>query len=110
VKSQELPTREPYSPQAAIEEIENAFVFNNSPTENQVKLCQHVEAWGKALSIEIASLVPEGKEKTMAINNVLAAVVWCRHAICRQPTIEFVSTGPVPEMSLGPINIVPKKQ
>jgi hypothetical protein len=98
MKSQELPLREPHSPQAIIEEVEQTFVFNNSPTTDQVKLCQHIESWGKAFSIEIASLVPESKEQTMAINNVLAAVVWCRHAILRQPTIEFVSTGLVPEM------------
>jgi len=103
-KSCELPPREPYSPQAAIEEVEQTFVFNNAPTEDQVKLAQHIETWGKALSIEIASVVPEGKEKTIAINNVLAAVVWCRHAIFRQPTIEMVSTGPVPDMKLNPEN------
>jgi hypothetical protein len=93
MKSQELPPREPYTPQATIEEIEKTFVFNNAPTPDQMKMCQHIECWGKALSIEIASLVPEGKEQTMAINNVLAAIVWCRHAICRQPTIEFGVTG-----------------
>jgi hypothetical protein len=102
MKDQEIPLREPHSPQVVIEEVEQTFVFNNAPTENQVKLCQHIEAWGKAFSIEIASLVPEVKEQTMAINNVLSAVVWCRHAILRQPTIEFVSTGPVPQMHIKP--------
>lgn len=101
-KSQELPPREPISPETAIRDVEDAFVFNNQPTEHQVKLCQHIESWGKALAIEIASLVPEGKEQTVAINNVLSAVMWCRHGIMRQPTIEFVATGPVPEMTLNP--------
>lgn len=95
-KSQELPPREPYSPQAAIEDVESNFVFNNAPTEHQVKLCQHIEAFGKAMAIEIASLVPEGKEQTVAINNVLSAVMWCRHGIMRQPTIELVATSTPP--------------
>jgi hypothetical protein len=98
-QSQEV-SREPYSPQVVIEEIEKTFVFPTTQTEHQMKLCQHVEAWGKALAIEIASVVPEGKEQIVAINNVVSAVMWCRHAIMRQPTIEFVSTGPVPEMKL----------
>ena len=93
MKSQELPPREPYSPENAIREVEEAFVFNNTPTEHQVMRCQHIEKWGRSLAIEIASVVPEGKEKTIAINNVLAAVVWCRHAILLQPTIEFGTTG-----------------
>jgi hypothetical protein len=93
MKSQELPTREPYSPRAVLEDIEQTFVFNNAPTPDQVKQCEHIEGWAKVLSLEIATQVPEGKEKTMAINNVLAAVVWCRHAIFRQPTIEFGVTG-----------------
>jgi len=100
MKSQEV-QREPYSPQAAIEEVEETFVFNNAPTDQQVKLCQHVESWGKALAIEIVSVVPEGKERLIALNNVQSAVMWCRQAIQRQPTIEFVATGPVPEMQLG---------
>lgn len=99
-KSCELPPREPYSPEASIREVEDAFVFSNHPTEHQIKLCQHIETWGKALAVEIASLVPEGKEQTVAINNVLSAVMWCRHGIMKQPTIEFVATGPVPEMQI----------
>jgi hypothetical protein len=99
-KDQEV-QREPYSPQVTIEEVEKTFVFNNAPTPDQVKLCGHIEMWGKALCVEIASVVPEGKEQTIAINNVLAAVIWCRHAIQRQPTIELVSSDPVPEMRIG---------
>jgi hypothetical protein len=100
IKSQELPPREPYSPKAAIEEVEQTFVFNNEPTDDQLKMCRRIEIWGSQLAVVIAAVVPEGKSQMVAINNVQSAVLWARHGIINQPTVELISTVPVPEMKL----------
>lgn len=104
-KSQEV-ERKPYNPQDVVNEINESFSFSTDLTEDQKRLCLHIEAFGRAMATEIAHTVPEGREQIIAINNILAAVMWSRHAIIKQPQIVLVATDPVPEMRIGQVGDV----
>ena len=82
--------REPLDPEAGIQEVEDAFVFNNQPPSTaQRTMCEHVETYARRLAFEIATVVPEGKHRTVAINNVLGAVLWARQGILTAREIEI---------------------
>jgi len=89
--------REPLDPDAGIHEVEEAFVFNdNAPTQAQKAMCEHIEAYARGLAFEIATMVPEGKHRTVAINNVLGAVLWARQGILTARLVEVNVCGENP--------------
>jgi len=90
-------TREPLDIAALVCETEREFQFTNGPlNETQLAACNHIEAFGRGMAQEIATVVPEGKERTIAINAVLTAVLWARQGITRR-CVEVVATLPVPK-------------
>lgn len=84
--------REPLDPAAIALEIEEVFTFNPPLTPDQLHACQQIQEACKHLAHGIAKLVPEGKEQTVAINNLLATALWARHGITRRQ----VTVGAVP--------------
>lgn len=84
--------REPLDPAAVLLEIEEVFTFNPPLTPEQLTACQQIQEACKNLAKGIAKLVPEGKEQTVAINNLLATALWARHGITRRQ----VTVGAVP--------------
>jgi wyosine [tRNA(Phe)-imidazoG37] synthetase (radical SAM superfamily) len=84
--------RPPLDPEALFLEIEEVFTFNPPLTPEQQQACQIISQSCKNLAQGIAKLVPEGKEQTVAINNLLATALWARHGITRRQ----VTVGAVP--------------
>jgi hypothetical protein len=84
--------RDPVDPAAVALEIEEIFTFNPPLTPDQLTACQQIQDACKHLAHGIAKLVPEGKEQTIAINNLLATALWARHGITRRQ----VTVGAVP--------------
>lgn len=99
--------REPLDPAAVLLEIEEVFTFNPPLTPEQVIACQQIQDACKHLAQGIAKLVPEGKEQTIAVNNLLATALWARHGITRRqvtvvavPVWDEKNTPQVPAISL----------
>lgn len=83
----EIADRPPLDPEALALEIEEVFSFNPPLTVDQNHACQQIQNACKTLAHGILKLVPEGKEQTIAINQLLAAALWARHGICRRSII-----------------------
>jgi hypothetical protein len=89
--------REPLDPAVGAREVEEAFQFNNCPSEKQLKKCAHLEQYARGLAFEIAAVVPQGKFQTVAINNLLGALMWARQGILAECDVQFSTTGPGPD-------------
>ena len=77
--------REAWSPEKDIMAVEEQFQFNN-PTEEQQKVLGHIERWGRTFAAELASLLPEGTAKQVAINNVMGAILWSKQSLTHRFT------------------------
>lgn len=84
-------TREAVNLADAVREVEQEFQFSSTPLTNaQAAACNHIEAFGRGMAQDIATMVPPGKEQTIAVNAVLTAVLWARQGITKR-TIEMVA-------------------
>ncbi len=79
-----LVTREPVSLEDTLQEIDDVFVFNPPQTHENLNKCLSIQNACKNLANVIARDVPEGKEQTIAINNLLATALWANHGILRR--------------------------
>lgn len=98
MKDQEV-VRGPTNTASSIEdmsEIAEAFKFNYVPDKEQVEACSYLGHLAKLLAKEIGRVVPDGKHRVVAINNVLGAVLWAHQGILSQRKVEFVAVGPTP--------------
>jgi hypothetical protein len=100
--------RPPLDPEALRQEIEDVFTFGIPVTPEQHHACQQIQNACKTLAHGIMQLVPEGKEQTIAINNLLGVALWSRHGITRRSIIvaagvPWEEAAPVAtEVHLGP--------
>ena len=83
--------REPTSPTQIQQEIDDTFVFNAPMTQENANSCQQVQNACKALADVIAQTVPEGKERTICVNNILSCALFARHGITRRQVVLMVA-------------------
>lgn len=88
----------PNSIDEAKKEINESFVFGESALPGQAEACRSLEAQAHDLANSIAELVPEGKCRTVAINNILGALLWARHGILAQPVAQMGSQTDSPDV------------
>ena len=87
--------RPPVDEDLAVQEVNDDFNFGPATlSEGQRLALSRLEKYGKDLAYEITALVPEGKYRTVAINNVLGAILWARHGIVSSGEVELVSVTP----------------
>jgi len=79
--------REPFNPEQIKQEINDVFVFNPPLSAIHAATCKKIQNACKELAQLIADEVPEGKEQTMAINNLLAVALFARHGITRRQIV-----------------------
>lgn len=65
------------------EEIERCFTYH-APTPDMLPKFQAIRDKAKELAYLIAQHVPDGKEQTIAINNIEAASMWANAGIARR--------------------------
>ena len=85
--------RPPLDPEQTTQDIIEAFAFSNLTPEQEAD-CAEVQDACQKLALLIADKLPEGKEHTVAINNVLAAALWVRHGISRRKPVLMGTTAP----------------
>lgn len=68
-------------------EIDDHFVFNVPLTQEALDTCLKVQTECASLAHLVADATPEGKEQTIAINNILAVALWAVQAITRRQVI-----------------------
>lgn len=64
------------------ERIENDFTYH-PPRGDQPQLYDRVRGSAKAFALVIASMVPEGREKSLALTKLEEAVHWANAGIAR---------------------------
>jgi hypothetical protein len=74
----------PTDPKEVKQEIDDVFIFNPPFSAEHLASCQKIQAACKALAEVIAEQVPEGKERTIAINGLLSVALYARHGITRR--------------------------
>lgn len=89
-----LVTREPLAIDETIQEIDDIFVFNPPQTQENLNKCLTIQNACKNLASLIARDVPEGKEQTIAINNLLATALWANHGILRRQVMVVAVSQP----------------
>lgn len=87
-------SREPITPETIKAEIDDVFVFNSPLSSQNQASCERIQEACRTLAHAIAEEVPEGKDQTVAINNLLAAALWARHGITRRQ-VAVISASPV---------------
>lgn len=87
-------SRPPVTPELIKDEINDVFVFNPPLSGQNLTSCQRVQNACRELAHVIAEEVPEGKEQTIAINNLLATALWARHGITRRQVVVIASASP----------------
>lgn len=76
--------RPPITPETIKAEVNDVFIFNPPLSGNNLASCQRIQNACRDLALVIAEEVPEGKEQTIAINNLLATALWSRQGITRR--------------------------
>lgn len=79
--------RDPVDPQKTRQEIEDVFTFNAPHSKEHYASCQKIQTACKNLAQALIDEVPEGKEQTVAINNLLSAALFARHGITRRQVL-----------------------
>ena len=64
------------------EEIECNFTYH-APKDGQLEIYQNIRTLAKELALEIDEVVPEGREKSLAITKLEEAVFWANAGIAR---------------------------
>ena len=64
------------------EDIENRFTYH-APKDGQLEIYQNIRTLAKELALEIDEVVPEGREKSIAITKLEEAVMWANSGIAR---------------------------
>lgn len=98
--------REPLNPEKIRQEIEDTFVFNPPLSSSSAAACAKIQNACKELALLIAYEVPEGKEQTIAVNNLLSVALFARQGITRRQ-IAVVVTAPVQDTMPEPTPINP---
>lgn len=77
-------SRQPYDPATIMQDIDDVFVFNAPLTSDSARACDEIQTACKNLAKLVVDHVPEGKEQTIAINNILSAALFARHGMTRR--------------------------
>lgn len=64
------------------QDIENRFTYH-APNEEQQQKYQHLRLAAKVLARDINELVPDSREKSLAMTHLEDAVMWANAAIAR---------------------------
>jgi hypothetical protein len=67
------------------EDIENRFVYH-PPTGSKVGQHEQTRAWCRELAHRLNGLLPEGREKSLAVTHLEEVMYWANGAIARSPT------------------------
>ena len=94
----EIVNREPINLEDVRAEIDEIFNIQNPATVDQLLACNHVQELCHQLAQAMTELVPEGRERLIAINNILAAALWARHGITRKQIVICAVPPPNSEM------------
>lgn len=84
------------------QEIQDVFVFNAPMSMEHLISCEKIQNACKALAQAIADEVPEGKERTIAINNLLSTALFARHGITRRQIHIGATEKPLPPIPVPP--------
>ena len=64
------------------EDIDNRFMYH-APKPGQPEIYQDIRTLAKELALEIDEVVPDGREKAIAITKLEEAVFWANAGIAR---------------------------
>jgi hypothetical protein len=73
-------------------EIENRFRFHPPSTERRRRTHSSVRGACLALAEQLDALLPEGREKALALTNLEQAMFWANAAVARQTEPEPATT------------------
>jgi hypothetical protein len=90
-KQDEAVVREPIDISAALMEVDETFTFHPPPDQSQTEKCRLVQNLCQQVAQVLVQIVPEGKEQTMAVNNLLAATLFACHGITHRQVGVFVA-------------------
>lgn len=76
--------REITDPEQVKRDIEDVFVFNAPQSREVEASCQKIQTAIKQLALAIVDEVPEGRERTIALNNLLSAALFSRHGLTKR--------------------------
>lgn len=94
MNEKEIPNRPPVSVEQTKQEINDVFVFSVPISAQHTASCERIQKACKALAQAIAEEVPEGKEQTIAINNLLSTALFARHGITRRQVVVVAVVSP----------------
>lgn len=95
--------REPVNPEQTQQDIDDIFVFRAPISQEHSDSCQKVQQACKDLAKLIAQEVPEGKEQTIAINNLLSTALFARHGITKRQVLVMSA---IPQEEMPPSEVV----
>ena len=94
MKQDELVVREPVSPEDVQQELDDVFLFQGSQTQENLTKCQEIQAACKNLALLITKHVPQGKEQTIAVNNLVSTALFATHGINRRQVVLVAVAAP----------------
>lgn len=96
MKKDEVANREPVSLEETLQDIDDVFVFNPPQTQDNLIKCERIQIACKSLAKLIAQDVPQGKEQTIAINNLLSTALFANHGILKRQIVLVAVGQPTP--------------
>lgn len=67
------------------QELRNRFTYHPPVTQRRATMHEHIRQMCYALAAELDHILPEGREKSLAITNLEQTTMWANAAIARQP-------------------------
>jgi hypothetical protein len=75
------------------QELRNRFVYHPPVDQRRVAMHEHIRQMCYALAAELNHVLPEGREKSVAITNLEQVTFWANAAIARQPQDQELGEG-----------------
>lgn len=97
--------REPaLTPQEINQEIDDTFTFNSPISIAHAQSCEKIHLACKSLAQLVVTEVPEGRERSIALNNILSAALFARHGFTKRQ-VALIAATPAPENCPEPVPV-----
>ena len=74
-------------------DLRNRFNYHQPRTQGRAATHEHIRQLCYALACELNTVLPEGREQSLAVTNLEQVMFWANAAVARQPELDIHDSG-----------------